>query len=220
MKVVVFGASGMIGQGVVIECLEDNRIEEVVSIVRKPTSIDHPKLREVIHKDFLDLSAIRNDLQGLGACYFCLGISSFRMSEEDYSRITLDFTKHIADTLKELNPSITMSFISGQGTDANSSTMWSRIKGAAEEYLKTKNFRSLGLFRPGYIQPKKGATSKTVLYRVIYVFVSWLYPLFKALGPNSVTSTVEIGKAMINSSLDFEGTMIFNPKEINEWASK
>ncbi|MEM7367748.1 MAG: NAD-dependent epimerase/dehydratase family protein [Bacteroidota bacterium] len=201
IKAIVFGASGMIGSGVLIEALAHPSVEAVLSIGRSTTGVQHPKLTEIIHKDFTDFSAIEDQLAGYNACFFCLGISSFRMSEEAYRRITVDFTKKAGEVLSRLNPEMTFCFISGAGTDATSNTMWARVKGEAENILKTFPFKQVFLMRPGYIQPVKGVKSKTKLYSIIYFFIGSLYPLWKRLFPKIVSTSEEIGLAMIHAVL-------------------
>lgn len=191
----------MIGSGVLIEALAHPEVEAILSIGRRPTGIQDSKLTELIHKDFTDFSAVEDQLSGYNACFFCLGISSFRMKEEAYRRITYDFTDKAGEVLSRLNPEMTFCFISGAGTDATSSTMWARVKGEAENVLKTYPFKSLFLMRPGYIQPVKGVKSKTRLYSLLYFFMGSLYPLWKRLFPKMVSTSEEIGLAMIHAVL-------------------
>jgi uncharacterized protein YbjT (DUF2867 family) len=197
MKVVLFGASGMVGQGVLRECLLDPRVERVLSVGRSATGQQHPKLRELVHADFLDFSAIENDLAGYDACFFCLGVSSAGMSEADYRRVTYDFTLAAAQTLARLNPNMTFIYVSGAGTDSTERgrTMWARVKGATENALLRLPLKAF-MFRPALIQPMHGIRSKTTSYRVFYALTAPLLPLLKRL-PRYVTTTEQIGRAMI-----------------------
>lgn len=201
INAIIFGASGMIGSGVLIEALEHPEVESVLVIGRSSVGVQHPKLTELIHKDFMDYSAIEDQLSGYNACFFCLGISSFRMSEEAYRRITYDFTEKAGEVLSRLNPDMTFCFISGAGTDVSSNTMWARVKGEAENVLKTFSFKKLFLMRPGYIQPVKGVKSKTKLYSIMYVIFGSLYPVWKRLFPKIVSTSEEIGLAMVHAVL-------------------
>jgi uncharacterized protein YbjT (DUF2867 family) len=166
MKVVLFGATGMIGQGVLRECLLDPDVESVLSIGRRATRQRHPKLGELIHPDFLDFPAIENDLSGFDACFFCLGVSSAGMKKEDYSRITYDFTLSAAQALVRLNPNMTFIYISGMGADSweHSRAMWAQVKGKTENALLRLPFKAAYMFRPGPIVPLHGIKSKTRIY--------------------------------------------------------
>ena len=198
MNVVLFGASGMVGQGVLRECLLDPRVERVLSIGRSTTGQQHPKLRELVHRDFLDFSSIESDLAGYDACFFCLGVSSAGMSEADYHRVTYDFTLAAAETLAKLNPGMTFIYVSGAGTDSTEAgrTMWARVKGATENALLRLPFKAAYIFRPALIQPLHGIKSKTKSYRVFYALTAPLLPLLKRL-PRYVTTTEQLGRAMI-----------------------
>jgi uncharacterized protein YbjT (DUF2867 family) len=210
IKAIIFGATGMIGQGVLLECLEDPRVESVLAIGRKSTGKSHPKLKEVLHQDFEDYSAIEDQLQGYNACFYCLGVSAAGMSEEQYHRITYDFSVKAAAVLSRLNPDMTFSFISGAGTDATEkgSTMWARVKGKAENAVQKFPFKATYMFRPGYIQPMKGVTSATRSYRIMYAIFKPFYFLLKGI-PKYVTSSVKLGQAMINAAdFGYEKTVL------------
>jgi uncharacterized protein YbjT (DUF2867 family) len=200
MNIVLFGATGMIGQGVLRECLQDSDVERVLSIGRAKTGQQHPKLREIVHDNFVDFSSIESELSGYDACFFCLGVSSAGMSEQAYRRITYDFTLAAARALARASPAMTFIYVSGTGTDSTERgrVMWARVKGATENAVHTLGFRAVYSFRPGYIQPMHGVTSKTGWYRAMYAVVAPLYPLLKALVPRYVTTTEAIGRAMIN----------------------
>jgi uncharacterized protein YbjT (DUF2867 family) len=199
MKVLLFGATGMVGQGVLRECLLDAEVESVLSVARAPTGQTHPKLREITHRDFSDFSAIAGDLAGIAACFFCLGVSSSGMNESDYHRVTYDFTLAAAKALLQASPQASFSYVSGAGTDSSEAGrwMWARVKGKTENALLRLGFRSAYMFRPGYIQPVHGATSKTRLYRAVYGALGPLYPLWQRLMPRQVLTTQDVGRAML-----------------------
>jgi uncharacterized protein YbjT (DUF2867 family) len=199
MKAIVFGATGMVGQGVLRECLLDPEIESVLTIGRGPTGRQHPKLREIIHKDFSDFSAIAESLAGYDACFWCLGVTSAGLSEREYKRMTYDFTIAAAQALVEQSPQMTFIFVSGAGADTSEKgrTMWARIKGKTENALLRMPFKAVYVFRPAYIQPLHGIQSRTKLYRALFVIAAPLYAVWKALLPNYVTTTEQLGRAMI-----------------------
>ena len=190
----------MVGKGVLLECLESAEVESVLIINRRPLGMEHAKLKEIVHGDFHDLSSIRSELGGYNACYFCLGVSSVGMKEESYAHVTYDLTLHMAEILVELNKEMTFCYVSGTGTDSSEKgrTMWARVKGRTENALFALPFKAAYMFRPGYIQPMKGIRSATKLYNALYVVFKPLYPLLKSLFPKYVTSTVQVGEAMIN----------------------
>ncbi|MBP1771755.1 MAG: epimerase [Holophagaceae bacterium] len=217
MKVVLFGATGMIGQGVLRECLLDSRITQVVTVLRGPTGRTHPKLREVIHQDFLDYAAIEHELTDLDACFFCLGVSSAGLGEAEYHRITHDVTLAAATTLARLNPQMTFAYISGAGADSTERgrIMWARVKGQTENALLRVPFKAVYLFRPGAIRPLHGITSRTRLYRVLYRVLAPLFPLLKAVSPDSLTTTEQLGKAMIHAALEGAPKAVLEMRDIN-----
>jgi uncharacterized protein YbjT (DUF2867 family) len=196
MKVVVFGATGMVGQGVVRECLLDSGVSSVVSVGRSPSGVDDPKFREVVITDLLDLSEV--DLSGVDACFFCLGVSSTGMSEPDYRRVTYDITMAAATAVAAQNAKATFVYVSGVGADSSEQgrTMWARVRGATENALLATSL-NVYILRPGYIQPRHGATSRTPLYRLGYRFAAVLYPVARALLPKHVSTTEQLGRAMI-----------------------
>ncbi len=199
MKVILFGTTGMVGQGVLRECLLDPNIESVLSIVRTPSGQHHPKLREIVHRDFHDFSSIESELTGYDACLFTLGVSSAGMSEEKYRRITYDITLAAANTLVRLNPSMTFIYVSGAGTDSTERgrSMWSRIKGQTENDLLSLPFKAAYMFRPGLIIPRHGIKSKTRAYRIFYALGAPLLSLAHTLFPRYTTTTEKLGRAMI-----------------------
>jgi uncharacterized protein YbjT (DUF2867 family) len=198
VNVVLFGATGMVGQGVLRECLLAPDVEKVLAIVRSPTGQKHEKLREIVHKDFFDFSAIEAELTGLDACFFCLGVSSAGMTEESYRRVTYDMTMAAAQTLLKLNPSLTFIFVSGAGTDSTERgrTMWARVKGETENALLRMPFKAAYMFRPGFIQPQHGIISRTKLYRIFYAVSGPIFPLLRRF-PKYVTTTEQLGRAML-----------------------
>ena len=222
MNIVLFGATGMIGQGVLRECLADSDAVRVLSIGRAKTGQQHPKLREVVHDNFVDFSSIESELSGYDACFFCLGVSSAGMSEEAYRRITYDFTLAAARSLAKVSPAMTFIYVSGTGTDSTERgrVMWARIKGATENALHTLGFRAVYSFRPGYIQPMHGITSRTGWYRAMYAVVAPLYPLLKALAPRYVTTTEAMGRAMINVARNGWPRPVLESPDINAAAVK
>lgn len=198
MDVILFGGSGMIGCGVLIECLEDPGVTSILSVGRSPSGLSHPKLEEVLRDDLFDLSDIETKLTGYRACFFCLGVSAAGMSERDYSRITFDLTMAVAGTVVRLNPGLTFCYVSGEGTDSSESgrMMWARVKGKTENQLLDLPTPAY-MFRPGFVQPMKGVRSKTAIYRAAYTLSAPLYPVLKRVAARHVTTTVHLGRAMI-----------------------
>ena len=202
MKVVIFGATGMIGQGVLRECLLDPDVHSVLSIVRSATAQSDPKLRELVHKDLLDCSAVEDQLSDLDACFFCLGVSSAGMSEEEYRHITYGLTMAAAQTLARLNPGMTFIYVSGAGTDSTgkSRNMWARVKGQTENALLGRPFRAAYMFRPGVIVPLHGIQSRTRVYQLFYKLAGPILPWMQRRWPNQITTTEKLGRAMLNAA--------------------
>jgi uncharacterized protein YbjT (DUF2867 family) len=217
MKILLFGASGMVGQGVLRECLLDPDVQSVLSIVRSPTGQQHPKLRELVHADFFDYSAIERELTGYDACFFSLGITSAGMTEQQYYHVTYDLTMEAAQTLARLNPGMTFIYVSGAGTDSSESgrTMWARVKGKTENALLHLPFKAAYMFRPGIIQPLHGITSKTKLYRIFYTVAKPIFPLLKAVFPRQITTTEQLGHAMLQVAKRGYPTPILESRDIN-----
>jgi len=202
MRVAIFGASGMVGQGALRECLLDPETSQVISILRAASRAPHVKLREIVHKDFLDYSPIEKELSGVDACLFCLGVSSAGMSEEAYSRVTYDYTVATADALLRLNSGMSFMYVSGAGTDSTERgrAMWARVKGKTENALLAMPFRAAYMFRPGFIQPLEGIESKTASYRVLYKIAAPLISLARRSAPHYITTTQELGRAMLSAA--------------------
>jgi uncharacterized protein YbjT (DUF2867 family) len=197
MRILIFGATGMIGQGVLRECLLDPAVEHVLAIGRTPTGRTEPKLRDLVVGDLYDLSSVERDLAGFDACFFCLGVSAVGMTEEQYSRITYDLTLSVANTLARLNPSMVFIFVSAAGASSSEKgAMWARVRGRAENALFRLPFRAY-VFRPGLIQPLHGIKSRTALYNAVYVTMAPVMPLLRRLSPSHVTTTEQIGRAML-----------------------
>jgi uncharacterized protein YbjT (DUF2867 family) len=220
MKVLLFGATGMIGQGALRECLLDPEIDGVLAVGRSATGQSHPKLRELIHHDPLDYAHIESDLAGHDACFFCMGVSSAGMSEADYRRVTYDMTMAAARALLRQNAAMTFIYISGAGTDSTEKgrTMWARVKGQTENALLALPFKAKYMFRPGYIQPMHGIVSKTGLYRAGYAVMGPIYPLLKRLAPNFVTSTEQLGRAMVVAAKRGADKAVLESADINALA--
>lgn len=222
MKVILFGATGMVGQGVLRECLLDPNVERVLAIGRVTTGQQHQKLRELVHKDFSNFSAIESELAGYDACLFCLGVSSAGMSEQDYHRVTYDFTLAAAQPLAQLNPGMTFIYVSGAGTDSTEQgrTMWARVKGKTENALLRLPFKASYMVRPGFIQPQHGIKSKTKLYRAIYAVMGPLYPVLKAMAPKYVTTTEQVGRAMVKVARQGAPKQVLENSDINSIAQE
>jgi uncharacterized protein YbjT (DUF2867 family) len=202
MKIIIFGATGMVGQGVLRECLRDSGIDRVLTVGRRPTGVANPKLRELAHADLTNYSAIAAELAGFDACFFCLGISSGGMSETEYSRLTYDLTLAAAQTLCRLNPGMVFVYVSGAGTDSSEKgrVMWARIKGRTENALLRLPFQAAYMFRPGAIRPMNGERSQTASYRVLYSVLAPILPLLQWAWPNAILTTESMGRAMIKAA--------------------
>jgi uncharacterized protein YbjT (DUF2867 family) len=198
MKVLVFGATGMVGQGVLLECLRDPDVELAVTVGRTATGIQHAKLHEVVHADLANYAAIEGELSGFDACFFCLGVASTGMNEAEYERLTYGFTLAAAETLSRVNPGMTFIYVSGSGTDSSEKgrAMWARVKGRTENALLRLPLKAY-MFRPGFIQAMDGIESKTPSYRIFYKVIGPLLPMLRWALPNQVLSTREIGRAML-----------------------
>ena len=217
MKVILFGATGMVGQGVLRECLLDPRIEAVLAIGRSPIGSPQPKLREVIHQDFTDYTAIESQLAGYEACFFCLGVSSVGMAEDRYRHLTYDITMAAAKTLARLNPQMVFVYVTGRGTDSTEqgSLMWARVKGKTENDILKLPFKAAYMFRPAGIQPLHGARSKTAWVHAIYVGAAPLLSLLNRVAPKYMTTTEQVGRAMIKVARDGYPKAVLESEDIN-----
>jgi nucleoside-diphosphate-sugar epimerase len=195
IRAIITGATGMVGEGVLHECLYHPDVEAVLIINRKPLGISHPKLTEIIHADFFDLSAVEDQLKGYNACFFCLGVSSVGMKKQEYYRLTYTLTLNFAQAVSKSNPDMTFCYVSGAGTDSSEKgrSNWARVKGKTENELMKLSFRQVYAFRPGFIKPTKGLTKAHPFYK----YISWLFPIGRALYPNGFCTLKELGQAMI-----------------------
>lgn len=217
IKAIITGVTGMVGEGVLHECLFNPEVESVLVINRKPCGVKHEKLVEIIHKDFFDLTSIENQLAGYNACYFCAGVSSVGKKEGEYKRLTYDLTLNFGNTLVntygEQSRTMTFCYVSGVGTDSTEKgrSMWARVKGKTENDLLKLPFKEAYMFRPGYIQPIKGLKNTYKIYKVFVPF----YPILKTLFSKYVVSLEEIGKSMINVTLYGSEKKILECKDIS-----
>jgi hypothetical protein len=197
IRAILFGATGMVGEGVLLECLKHPSVESVLVLGRRTSHVEHPKLQELLHKDFFDYSTVEDKLRGYDACFFCLGVSSVGMSETDYTRTTYDLTMQAAKTLSRLNPGMTFCYISGTGTDSTEQgrMMWARVKGKTENHLSKLPFKSVYSFRPGMMKPTKGQKNVKRIFKVL----GYSYPVWKFLSPKNVCTLEELGLAMIQA---------------------
>jgi uncharacterized protein YbjT (DUF2867 family) len=221
LKIALFGASGMVGQGVLRACLEAPDVEQVVSIVRAPTGATDPRVREVVHADFTDFSALAADLTGHDACFFCLGVSAAGMSEAAYTKITYDVTLAAAKVLVAQRSAMTFIYVSGAGTDSTERkrSMWARVKGRTENALMALPFKAAVMFRPGLIKPMHGIRSRTRLYRVTYAIITPIFPLLRWLMPGQLTTTENVGRAMLAVARTGGPSGILGNREINARAT-
>lgn len=196
-RLILTGATGMVGEGVLLTCLAAPDVEAVLSISRRPSGHAHPKLRELLVQDFFDLAAVEHELAGYSACFFCAGVSAVGMSEADYTRTTHNLTLHVAQVLARLNPQLTFCYVSGAGTDSQlqSRQMWARVKGRTENDLR-QLLQAAYMFRPGFLQPLAGQQHILKLYR----WLGWLYPVLRTVAPATACSLRELGLAMLNAA--------------------
>lgn len=207
----------MVGQGVVHACLRDERVTEVVLVVRAPLGLSDPEVRQIVHQDFTDFASLQGEFTGLDACFFCLGVSAAGLSEEEYVSVTHDVTLAAARVVAAAGPSVTFTYVSGEGTDSTEAgrSFWARVKGRTENELLAMDFHAY-MFRPGYIRPMHGAVSRTAWYRWMYRASSWLYPVLHRLAPGHTTTTDALGRAMIAVvGLGGTGPTVLDSRDIN-----
>ena len=217
IKVIITGATGMVGEGVLHECLLHPQIENVLVINRKPCGIQHPKLKEIIHADFFNLSPIKNELSGYDACFFCLGVSSVGMKEPDYFKLTYTLTLHFAEIVSEVNSNMVFCYISGAGTDSSEKgrMMWARVKGKTENDLMKLPFKKVYNFRPAMLEPTKGLKNTLSLYK----YFGWIAPILRLLAPNQISTLQQLGKSMIFVTINGYKKQNFDVKDIKETGS-
>lgn len=218
---ILFGASGMVGQGVLRACLEDPAVTEVLAVGRRPLGRTAPKLREVLHSDFTDLTPVADDLAGADACFYCLGVSAAGRDAAEYETVTYTYTLAAAQVVAAGNPGLTFVYVSGEGTDSTEQgrSAWARVKGRTENALLSMDMHAYA-FRPGWIQPVHGETSSTRWYRVMYRLTSWLYPVVRRVAPRYVTSTEQVGRAMLAATrLHGAEPHVLRTPEINRLAA-
>jgi nucleoside-diphosphate-sugar epimerase len=219
INAIITGTTGMVGKAVLLECLEHPKVKSVLVINRKSIGVDHPKLKEIIHTDFFDLSPIQNELKGYNACFFCLGVSSMGMNEEQYLKYTYNLTVHFAETVSQENKEMTFNYVSGAGTDSSEKgkVMWARVKGKTENKI-SKLFKDAYHFRPGAILPEKGVKSNVKTYNFLYAIMKPFFPLLKKM--DSITTSSRVGQAMINSILHGYAKKHLENNDINNLAKK
>ncbi len=220
MRVILLGATGMIGQGVLRECLRDAEVTEVLAVGRRSSGIGHPRLRDLLAPDLYDLGAHAAELAGFDACFFCLGVSSAGRKEADYRRVTRDLTLAVAGVLSHLTPGMTFIYVSGAGTDSTERgrSMWARVKGETENALLRLPFARAYMFRPGLIQPLHGIRSRTRSYRMVYALLAPLFPLLDRLAPDQLTTTERLGRAMLAAARHGAPRPILETRDINALA--
>ena len=222
MNVILFGATGMVGDGALSAALADSRVERVLVVGRRPTGRQHEKLDELVIDDFYDYADVEEQLAGFDACLFCLGVSAAGKNETDYRRLTYDLTLAAAETLARLNPQMTFCYVSGEGTDetGQSRQMWARVKGETENALSRLPFKDVYHFRPAYIQPTGGARSSIPLYRAFYTVLSPFYPVLRRLFPGYVTTMDEVGQALVEAGVVGAPERIIDSRAIHKLADR
>jgi len=216
VKAIITGASGMVGEGVLYECLQSNDVEEILVIGRRSCGYIHPKLKEIVHADMYNLSSIEDQLEDYDACFFCLGMSSVGVKEPAFAKVTYDLTMHFATTLSKLNPEMTFCYVSGRGTNETGKQMWQRVKGKTESDLVKLPFRQVYNFRPGVIKPTKGLKNVLSLYK----WLGWMLPIINTISPKSVVTLKQIGDAMITATIKGYEKKILEVKDILALSNK
>jgi len=211
IKAIITGATGMVGEGVLLECLRHPDVEQILVINRRPGGRVHKKLREIIHADFFDLTPLAPQLSGYNACFFCLGVSSLGRSQAEYRHLTYDLTLHVGQLLAKLNPAMTFCYVTGAGTDSSEQgrVAWARVKGATENALR-RLFPSSYMFRPAFMKATPGQKNVNPYYK----FFAWLYPVGRALYPSGFCTLQEVGRAMINAARQGYPKPILEVKDI------
>ena len=211
IKAIITGATGMVGEGVLLECLEHPDVEQVLVINRRPGGVSHPKLREIIHGDFFNLAPIEPQLKGYNACFFCLGVSSVGIGKEDYRHFTYDLTVNVGQVLASINPEMTFCYVTGAGTDSSEKgrVAWARVKGATENALM-RLFKHSYMFRPGFMKATPGQKN----LKSWYTYLAWLYPIGRAVYPAGFCTLEEVGLAMINAARKGYPKQIMDVKDI------
>ncbi|WP_138476261.1 epimerase [Dyadobacter bucti] len=218
IRAIITGVTGMVGEGVLLQCLQSDDVEAILIIGRKPYDIEHPKVKQVVHKDFFDISPIESELAGYNACFFCLGVSSVGMKEPEYFKLTHTLTLHVAGTLSRINPDMVFCYVSGSGTDTteNGKLMWARVKGKTENDLMKLPFKKAYAFRPGVMQPTEGAKNTLSLYK----YFRWLFPILRTFFPNFLSRLSQVGDAMIKVVKYGYEKNILEVKDINALADR
>jgi uncharacterized protein YbjT (DUF2867 family) len=221
MNVLLFGATGMVGDGVLHACLADPRVEHVLSVGRSPLGVSHPKLREHRRTEFFTYAHLETELAASDACFFCLGVSSAGMSEAAYHRQTFELTLAAASALAVAHPGAVFCYVSGKGTDSTERgrIMWARVKGKTENALLSLPLNAY-MFRPGIIRARPGKTSKTALYRISYAVLAPLYPVLKRVAPRQMTTSEDIGRAMIAAAITGYPKRVLESPDINTLADR
>jgi uncharacterized protein YbjT (DUF2867 family) len=220
MKIVIFGATGMVGRGVLLESLDSESVASVLVVGRRPVGLEHPKLREILHDDFTDFSALAEELTGFDACFWCIGVPSSGMTEARYTLMTYEYTLAAARVLHARNPAMRFCFVSGAGandTDKRSS-MWARVKGKTENALREVGFKEVVVFRPAFIRALRGSKPRGLLYRMLYLLLGLFLPIFRLLG--LATTTVEVGRAMVAAGQGRATKVLLHTRDIVALASK
>jgi uncharacterized protein YbjT (DUF2867 family) len=217
IQVIVTGSTGMVGEGVLHICLNSPEVERVIALNRRPCGVTHPKLTEILHPDFFDLTQIESQLGDADACFFCLGVTSIGLTEPEYSRLTYDLTIHAGEVMLRTNPEMVFCYVTGKGTDSSEQgkSMWARVKGKTENRLLQMGFKGVYLFRPGYIHPIKGMQRT----HKFYYSISWLYPVLSRLFSKHTNTLDEIGRAMINAAKQGNGRAVLECEDIRKLAA-
>ena len=210
IKAIITGASGMVGEGVLYECLQHKDVEKILVIGRRTCGHTHPKLTEIVQSDMYNLSSIEDQLEDYNACFFCLGMSSVGVKEPAFTKVTYDLTMHFATTLCKLNPEMTFCYISGKGTNETGKLMWQRVKGKTESDLMKLPFKQVYNFRPGVIKPTKGLKNTLPLYK----WMGWMLPIINTISPKSIVTLKQIGDVMINATMKGYEKKILEVKDI------